>query len=84
MNIVITQEELIRYAYGEVDDAESYCIEQQLLCDSSLKEQYEEIVATQEILDLFPVSNPSDTSVRLIMDYSGEGKGQAEQLEALF
>ena len=65
-----TQEDLIRYSYNETSLTESKAIEQALEENWELKEQYEEIQATFEVLDKVVMRSPNLSSIKIIMDYS--------------
>ena len=65
-----TQEDLIRYWYNEVSPQECENIAQALEEDWELKELYEEICATFDILDKVELRTPNPSSIKIIMDYS--------------
>lgn len=65
-----TQEDIIRYCYNETSLTESKAIEQALEENWELKEQYEDIQATFEVLDKVVLRSPNLSSIKIIMDYS--------------
>lgn len=65
-----TQEDIIRYSYNETSLTESKAIEQALEENWELKEQYEDIQATFEVLDKVVLRSPNLSSIKIIMDYS--------------
>ncbi len=65
-----TQEDLIRYSYNETSLTESKAIEQALEDNWELKEQYEDIQATFDVLDKVVLRSPNSSSIKIIMDYS--------------
>ena len=46
-----TQNDLIRYIYDETSNAESTEIQQALLCDGSLQEEYKSLSGVKSMLD---------------------------------
>jgi len=65
-----TQEDLIRYWYNEASPKECKSIREALKINWELKEQYEEIQATFDILDKVVLRKPNLSSIKIIMDYS--------------
>ncbi len=65
----ITQDQLIRFVYGETDVKESGVISQALQNDWKLKEQYEQVLDLHRQLDNARVT-PSDTVIDRIKRYS--------------
>ncbi len=65
-----TQEDLIRYWYNEVSPEECKSITEALKVNWELKEQYEEIQATFDVLDKVVLRKPNLSSIKIIMDYS--------------
>jgi hypothetical protein len=71
MTKLYNQNELLRYYYGELDEASSKLIANQLLNDQVFWQMYIELV--KEITCLNAISeNPSDTSIEIIMEYAKE------------
>ncbi|MBL3657811.1 hypothetical protein [Fulvivirga sediminis] len=64
-----TQDDIIRFIYSEMSAAEIDEMKQAMLCDAELEEQYKELLAITNFLDN-SVSNPSDTVVSNIINYS--------------
>ena len=51
MTKTFTQNDLIRYIYDETSNAESTEIQQALLCDGSLQEEYKSLSGVKSLLD---------------------------------
>jgi len=51
MTKTFTQNDLIRYIYDETSNAESTEIQQALLCDGSLQEEYKSLSGVKSMLD---------------------------------
>ena len=51
MTKTFTQNDLIRYIYDETSNAESTEIQQALLCDGSLQEEYKSLSRAKSLLD---------------------------------
>ena len=51
MTKTFTQNDLIRYIYDETSNAESTEIQQALLCDGSLQEEYKSLSRVKSLLD---------------------------------
>ena len=51
MTKTFTQNDLIRYIYNETSNAESTEIQQSLLCDGSLQEEYKSLSGVKSLLD---------------------------------
>ena len=51
MTKTFTQNDLIRYIYNETSNAESTEIQQALLCDGSLQEEYKSLSGVKSLLD---------------------------------
>lgn len=75
----ITQEDLIRYWYNEVSPEECKSISEALKVNWELKEQYEEIQATFDILDKVVLRKPNLSSIKIIMDYSQKTQAMETQ-----
>ncbi len=69
MTQTFTENDLLRYAYGETSSTENVEIEKSLLCDDLLQETYNQLVATLAELDKCAIK-PSDSVVQRILDYS--------------
>ena len=74
-----TQEDLIRYWYGEVSSEECKSITEALKVNWELKEQYEEIQATFDVLDKVVMRKPNLSSIKIIMDYSQKTQAMETQ-----
>lgn len=70
MSKIITQNDLIRYAYNETSFDENCSIQQALDSNWDLQEEYKTIIQTQALLSLFKQTSPNKSSVRIIMDYN--------------
>lgn len=69
MHQTITQEDIIRYTYGETDETETGLIEQALASDEQLQDFY--ILLRQAADDLNTIKlMPHPTSVRIILEES--------------
>lgn len=69
MTKTFTQNDLIRYYYKETTEKESGKIQNALICDPALQEQYKEICRT--IKEIGEVQlEPSEKSVNAILKYS--------------
>jgi len=79
MNLIVTQEDLIRYLYNETSVTETQLIEEAIQNDFQLRYQLEELRLTHAVLDLFAPKSPSNTSIQLILRHNNKGK--AQQLE---
>lgn len=56
-----TQNDLIRYIYDETSNAESSEIQQALLCDGSLQEEYKSLSGVISMLDELLETSPSSS-----------------------
>ncbi|MFK7903916.1 MAG: hypothetical protein AB8B69_02265 [Chitinophagales bacterium] len=74
-----TQEDLIRYWYNEVSPEECKSITEALNVNWELKEQYEEIQATFDVLDKVVMRKPNLSSIKIIMDYSQKTQAMETQ-----
>lgn len=64
-----TKNDLLLYAYGEISEKSAKGIENALLCDQDLQDEYREIL--QAINSLNSVASlPSDKAVKNILNYS--------------
>ncbi|CAD5267639.1 MULTISPECIES: hypothetical protein [Imperialibacter] len=71
MTKTFTENDLIRYVYGETSEIENNEIESALLCDSEVQEQFAQLIEiTQQLscVDYFP----SENSVKNILDKAKE------------
>ncbi len=73
-----TQDLLLLYAYGETTPEQQARLAMEMAKDPSLREQLDEIIATQKMLNAKRLS-PSSTSLDLIMKHSHE----SEQLQEI-
>ena len=64
-----TQNDLIRFLYHETSEQEEREINKALICDSELQEQYKELIATKNQLDVARME-PSAIVVENILNYS--------------
>jgi hypothetical protein len=64
-----TQNDLIRFLYHETTEQEEREINKALICDSELQEQYKELIATKNQLDVARLE-PSAMVVENILNYS--------------
>jgi hypothetical protein len=69
MTKTFTENDLLRYAYGETSKIENVEIENALLCDEELQENYNQLVTTLSELDKCMVQ-PRLSSVQGILEYS--------------
>ncbi|MEM8894202.1 MAG: hypothetical protein AAGC88_06475 [Bacteroidota bacterium] len=69
MTKTFTENDLLRYIYGETTSNENLEIENSLLCDEQLQEMYNELMSTLGELDKC-MKMPSDRAVQNIIDYS--------------
>jgi hypothetical protein len=69
MTKTFTPNELIRYYYKETSEKENRNIQNALICDPLLQEQYKEISKIIRQLDDVKF-NPSDKVIKAILDYS--------------
>lgn len=70
MKTTSTQEYLINYLYGQLDEIEMEAIGEALSKDSSLGKEYEALKETMLALANDEALLPSETSINIIMDYS--------------
>ncbi len=70
MNQVITQDDLIRYAYNETSAEENILIRQAIQKDMQLQEEYHDMLIGQTMLDFLQLKSPSESSVGIILDYN--------------
>ncbi len=61
MTKTFTQNDLIRYIYDETSNAESSEIQQALLCDGSLQEEYKNLSGVTSMLDELLETSPSSS-----------------------
>lgn len=69
MHQTITQEDIIRYTYGETADEETVLIEQALASDAQLQDFYILMKQVADDLDAMKMT-PHPTTVRIIMEES--------------
>ena len=65
-----TLNDLLRYVYNEISDAEAERVKQLLNENWQCKEAYDSMLAGKEILDMLELQSPSSASIGIIMDYS--------------
>ncbi|QQS29814.1 MAG: hypothetical protein IPM47_02330 [Sphingobacteriales bacterium] len=70
MNQVITQNDLVRYAYNETTPEENMLIRQAIENDLELSEMYHEMLIGQTMLDLMDLASPSESSISIILGYN--------------
>lgn len=61
MTRTFTQNDLIRYIYDETSNEESSELQQALLCDGSLQEEYKSLSSVKSMLDELLESSPSSS-----------------------
>ncbi len=61
MTKTFTQNDLIRYIYDETSNEESSELQQALLCDGSLQEEYKSLSSVKSMLDELLESSPSSS-----------------------
>ncbi|MBS1487701.1 MAG: hypothetical protein JST43_08935 [Bacteroidetes bacterium] len=59
----------MRRLYLETSPEETKAIDKALLCDSTLQQQYSELVALKKELDM-ATANPSEAAVQNILNYA--------------
>ena len=69
MTKTFTQDDVIRYIYGEVSESEGKEIKQAIICDIELQDLYKEFVMVKMQLDE-SLKIPSDKVTKTILDYS--------------
>ena len=69
MTQTFTENDLLRYAYGETSGTENVEIKKSLLCDDLLQDTYNQLIATLAELDKCAIK-PGDSAVQRILDYS--------------
>ncbi len=67
MTKTFTENDLVRYVYGETDEVENIEIESALLCDSEVQEQYIQLSEVKARLNVAEYS-PSDFCVKSILE----------------
>jgi len=67
MTKTFTENDLVRYVYGETDEVENIEIESALLCDSEVQEQYTQLSEVKARLNVAEYS-PSDFCVKSILE----------------
>jgi hypothetical protein len=72
-----TLNKLLQYHYDELSLLERISLEEQLKHDESLKKESDEIELMKSLLDT-SFRKPSDSSIRIIMDYNRNKKSQGE------
>lgn len=73
----ISQEDLLRYSYGETSDQKSAAIEAALKTDFKLKESLEQLKAMHRKLDTLKAS-PSDKVMERIFKYAASKQGKVQ------
>lgn len=69
MTKTFTENDLLRYAYGETSETENVEIENALVCDQGLQEAYSDLSNALSLLDNGMVQ-PGEASVQNIIEYS--------------
>lgn len=69
MTKTFTRNDLIRYIYNETTDREKETIEQALLCNNKLFEEYKNLAEISMELDRFELS-PSEKTINKILEFS--------------
>lgn len=69
MTKVFTQDDLIRYIYGETSNNENEKIESLLCSDDKFQELYTQLQAIRKGIDHIQ-NRPSETVIQRILDYS--------------
>lgn len=69
MTKTFTQDDLIRYVYDEMSEHEATELEQALIVDNQLQDQYKELAAIKNRLD-HSLKQPSDRIIKNILNYS--------------
>ena len=69
MTKTFTQDDLIRYIYSDMDQKEKLQIENAMICDNELLEQYHQLRALVNEIDKTKVE-PSEGVISNILDYS--------------
>ncbi|MBL0310975.1 MAG: hypothetical protein IPP77_15295 [Bacteroidetes bacterium] len=69
MKTNFTQELLVRHLYGETTEAERELIARELVLNESLHTELEELLEAKGLLN-GKMKQPSNTSIRIIMEYS--------------
>lgn len=71
MGYTFTREEmLLNKIYGMLDPTENEAVDAALIINSKLRDEYEQMLAVKETLDLQKPMQPSQSSIDLIMAYS--------------
>jgi len=69
MTKLFTENDLLRYVYGETSNKENTLIEEAIVCNPDLEKKYSSITTDTKLLDsLF--DNPSKSALDDIFDYS--------------
>ena len=64
-----TQDDIIRYVYGDISKSKSREIEKALICDAQLQEMYKDLLVIKRSLDE-SIRTPSNKVINNILDYS--------------
>ncbi len=75
MTLLFTQEDLVQYLYNETSNEQSVAIEEALQTDWQLREKFEELRHSMQLLDRQPES-PRTQSVTNILNYARETMGE--------
>lgn len=73
----ITQEDLLRYSYGETSPQKTNLIEEALKKDFKLKESFEQLKSMQRSLDCCKAT-PSDAVMQRIHKYAASKQGKVQ------
>ena len=77
MSEFTTQELMVKQAYSKTTEAEQLQLEKALCQDWNLREQMEDMLDTIEVLNKIPLRSPSDSSIKLIMDFNNQATLEA-------
>ncbi|MCP4522216.1 MAG: hypothetical protein GY827_11075 [Cytophagales bacterium] len=69
MTKTVTQNDLVRYVYGEVSPEEKLSVEVQKICDTEIDESLEDMMHLKSVMDTI-VYQPQTSSLEAILKYS--------------
>ena len=70
MNATFTKEILVNYLYGKLTESEMEAVRKEMTSDQQLAEEFEILKETMIALENDEKLMPSETSIKIIMDYS--------------
>ncbi len=73
----ISQEDLLRYSYGETSEQKSAAIESALKTDFKLRESLDQLLVVQRKLDTLK-AGPSDQVMQRILKYAESKQGKVQ------